>query len=151
MWRFEGKTRKITQFLYLKNLSFVLLIWFLVAEAVWVFSSAWPSFRWFLSAYVCGSVVKNPPAMAGDPGLIPGSGRSPGWTERLPTPVFWPGDPLWRVAKSLQRVGHDWASFTSLPAYKSPLSHPSLLGNPHGLTPEVPPLPFSRAFNLEHV
>ena len=26
----------------------------------------------------CGSVVKNPPASAGDAGLIPGSGRSPG-------------------------------------------------------------------------
>ena len=26
---------------------------------------------------------------AGDPGLIPGSGRSPGRMDRLPTPVFW--------------------------------------------------------------
>ena len=30
------------------------------------------------SGFSGGSVVKNPPASAGDPGLIPGSGRSPG-------------------------------------------------------------------------
>ena len=30
--------------------------------------------RW---GFPCGSVVKNPPADAGDMGLIPGSGRSP--------------------------------------------------------------------------
>ena len=38
-------------------------------------------------------VVKNLPAKAGDvrdAGLIPGSGRSPGWQ---PTPVFWPREP----------------------------------------------------------
>ena len=29
-------------------------------------------------SYVCKSVVKNPPANAGDKSLIPGSGRSPG-------------------------------------------------------------------------
>ena len=28
--------------------------------------------------FSCGSVVKTPPANAGDVGLIPGSGRSPG-------------------------------------------------------------------------
>ena len=37
-----------------------------------------------------GSVVKNPPANGGDMGSIPGLGRSPG--ERLPTPIFWPGE-----------------------------------------------------------
>ena len=34
-----------------------------------------------IHTYICfpgGSVVKNPPANAGDVGLIPGSGRSPG-------------------------------------------------------------------------
>ena len=35
-----------------------------------------------------GSVVKNPPVNAGDTGLIPGLGRSPGGG---PTPVFLPG------------------------------------------------------------
>ena len=29
---------------------------------------------------------------AGDPGSIPGSGRSPAEGTRLPTPVFWPGE-----------------------------------------------------------
>ena len=29
---------------------------------------------------------------AGDPGSIPGSGRSPGEGDLLPTPVFWPGE-----------------------------------------------------------
>ena len=38
-----------------------------------------------------GSVIKNPPANAGDTGSIPGSGRSPGEGERQPTPVFLPG------------------------------------------------------------
>ena len=41
-----------------------------------------------------GSVVKNSPANAGDVGLIPGSGRSPGaGNGNLPvaTPVFLPG------------------------------------------------------------
>ena len=33
-------------------------------------------------------LVKNLPANAGDPGLIPGSGRSHGEGDRLPIPVF---------------------------------------------------------------
>ena len=37
-----------------------------------------------------GSVIKNPPGHAGDTGLIPGSGRSPGGNGN-PTPVFLPG------------------------------------------------------------
>ena len=36
------------------------------------------------------SVVKNPPANAGDPGSIPGSGRFPWRRVRQPTPVFLP-------------------------------------------------------------
>ena len=28
----------------------------------------------------------------GEPGSIPGSGRSAGEEKRLPTPVFWPGE-----------------------------------------------------------
>ena len=38
-----------------------------------------------------GSVVKNPLANAGDMGLIPGSGRSPGVENGNPTPVFFSG------------------------------------------------------------
>ena len=39
-----------------------------------------------------GSVVKNLPAKAGNLGLIPGSGRSPGGGAWQPTPVFLPGE-----------------------------------------------------------
>ena len=39
-----------------------------------------------------GSIVKNPPAHAGDAGLIPGSGRSPEKGNGQPTPVFLPGE-----------------------------------------------------------
>ena len=38
------------------------------------------------------SVGKESACSAGGPGLIPGSGRSPGEGIRLPTPVFWPGE-----------------------------------------------------------
>ena len=38
-----------------------------------------------------GSVVKNPPVNAGNSGLIPGLGRSPGKGNGKPTPVFLPG------------------------------------------------------------
>ena len=40
-------------------------------------------------------MVRNPPASvgdAGDMGLIPGSGRSPGGKKWQPTPVFLPGE-----------------------------------------------------------
>ena len=39
-----------------------------------------------------GSVVKNPPASAGDSGSIPGSGRSPWRRKWQLTPVFLPGE-----------------------------------------------------------
>ena len=39
-----------------------------------------------------GSVVKNPPAIAGDTGSIPKSGRSPGERNCNPLPVFFPGE-----------------------------------------------------------
>ena len=38
------------------------------------------------------SVVKNPPTNAGDTGLIPGSGRSPGEGNVKPSTVFFPGE-----------------------------------------------------------
>ena len=37
-------------------------------------------------------MVKNPPCNAGDPGSIPGLGRSAGEGKKLPTPIFWPGE-----------------------------------------------------------
>ena len=39
-----------------------------------------------------GSAVKNPPANAGDTGLIPGSGRSPVERNGNPLQVFLPGE-----------------------------------------------------------
>ena len=38
------------------------------------------------------SVGKESTCNAGDLGSIPGLGRSPGERDRLPTPVFWPGE-----------------------------------------------------------
>ena len=41
--------------------------------------------------FPCGSAGKESASNA-DMGLIPGLGRSPGGGERLPSPVFWPGE-----------------------------------------------------------
>ena len=39
-----------------------------------------------------GSAGKESACNAGDLGLISGLGRSPGGREKLPAPVFWPGE-----------------------------------------------------------
>ena len=47
------------------------------------------------SAFQVALMINNLPPNAGDVGdlgSIPGLGRSPGEGERLPTPVFWPGE-----------------------------------------------------------
>ena len=44
---------------------------------------------------------------AGDLGLIPGWGRSPGEGKGLHTPVFWPGEFHGLYSMGLQRVRHD--------------------------------------------
>ena len=49
--------------------------------------------------------VKNPPADAGDTGLISGSGRSPGGGNGKPTPVFLPGKSHEQSAWGLQSMG----------------------------------------------
>ena len=46
-----------------------------------------------------------------DLGSIPGLGRFPWRRERLPTPVFWPGE-FHGLSMRSQRVGHDRATFT---------------------------------------
>ena len=43
-------------------------------------------------APLVAQTVKNLPAMLGDPGLIPGSGKIPWRKEQLPSPVFLPGE-----------------------------------------------------------
>ena len=53
------------------------------------------SFRYTLrlsGGFPGGSVVKNPPASAGDAGSTPGLGRSPGGGNGQPTPVFLAGE-----------------------------------------------------------
>ena len=53
-----------------------------------------------------GSAGKESTCNAGDQGLIPGLGRSPGEGNRPPTPVFWPGE-FHGQSMGSQRVGHD--------------------------------------------
>ena len=61
---------------------------------------------WWLRRYsVC--------LQCGRPGFYLWIGKIPWRRERLPTPVFWPGEfhrLVWSMG--LQRVGHDWATFT---------------------------------------
>ena len=60
-----------------------------------------------------GSVVKNPPTSAGDTGLIPRSGKSPGEGNGSPLQYSCPGNSMDREepgslhSMGLQRVGHD--------------------------------------------
>ena len=59
-----------------------------------------------------GSVVKNPPANAGDAGSLPGSGRSPGEGNTTPSSILAWEDPWTEESGRLlsmksQRVGHD--------------------------------------------
>ena len=52
----------------------------------------------FSKGFVGGSVVKNLPASAGDPGSIPGLGRSPGEGNGYPFQYSCPGNPMDRGA-----------------------------------------------------
>ena len=52
-----------------------------------------------------GSVVKNPPANAGDVGLIPGSGRSLGEENGNPLQYSCLGNPMKREPGRLQSIG----------------------------------------------
>ena len=69
----------------------------------------------YFGVSLCGSVVKNPPANAGDAGhagLIPGSGRSPGEGNGCPLQYSCLGKPMdrgtWRATfMGPQRAGHD--------------------------------------------
>ena len=44
------------------------------------------------SGFPCGSAGKESTCNVGDLGSIPGLGKPPWRRERLPTPVFWPGE-----------------------------------------------------------
>ena len=52
----------------------------------------------FQKGFPGGSVVKNPPVNAGDVGLIPGSGRSPGEGNGNSLQYFSQGNPIDRGA-----------------------------------------------------
>ena len=48
--------------------------------------------RTYHKGFPGGLAGKESTCNAGDLGLIPGLGTSPGEEKRLPTPVFWPGE-----------------------------------------------------------
>ena len=59
-----------------------------------------------------GSVVKNPPTNAGDMGLIPGLGRSPGEVNGNPFQYSCLGNPIdreawWATVMGSQRIRHN--------------------------------------------
>ena len=65
-----------------------------------------------LRASQAAQVVKNPPANAGDMGLIPGSGRSPGEGKATHCSILawripWTEEPGKLQSMGSQRVGHD--------------------------------------------
>ena len=69
----------------------------------------------FKGGFPGGSVVKNPPANAGDEALIPGSGRS--LEKKIVTHSLW-GNPMdrgawqatYNIVHRVARVGHDLAT-----------------------------------------
>ena len=81
-----------------------------------LFTSVMLSIYHIVKGFPGGSVVKNPPANAGDVGLIPGSGKSPGEGNGSPLQYSCPENSmdreepgsLWSMGS--QRVGHDLAT-----------------------------------------
>ena len=69
---------------------------------------------WFGISLVV-QLVKNPPAVQ-ETWVRSPVGQILWRRERLPTPVLWPGElhGLCVWSTELQRVGHDWATFTSI-------------------------------------
>ena len=109
----------------------------------------------YLRGFPGGSGVKNPPANAGDVGLIPESGGYPSRRWRWqPTPVFLPGNPTdrraWQAAihevaelnttEQLSTCRHIILATTT----KSLQSCPTLCDPIDGPSPGSPPLGFSR-------
>ena len=71
------------------------------------------TFFFFFNGLRCGSVVKNPPASAGDASSIPGSGRSPGVGNGNPLQYSCLGNPMdrealvWATVPGVAKVRHD--------------------------------------------
>ena len=92
-----------------------------------------------------GSVVKNTPAHAGDVGLIPGSGRSPGEGNGNPLQYSCLGNPMDRGVGGLQSMGlqESWTRLSKRAhIHVSPLDHPHSFPDGHpdpGFGPFSPP------------
>ena len=62
-------------------------------------------------ASLVAQLVKKLPACNVRAGFNPWVGNMPWRRERLPTPVFWPGESHGLSMRS-QKIGHDWVTFT---------------------------------------
>ena len=65
------------------------------------------SLLYWVGASLVAQTVKNLPEMRET-----WVGKIPWRRERLPTPVFWPGEFHGHIVHGMQRVGHDWATST---------------------------------------
>ena len=62
--------------------------------------------------FPCGSAGKKIRLQYGRPGFNPWVGKIPWRRERLPTPIFGPGEFHWLYSPWDHRVRHDWVTFT---------------------------------------
>ena len=67
-----------------------------------------------LRGFPGGSAGKESTCNAGDLGLIPGVGRSPGEGKSYPLQYSGLENSMYCIARGLQKVGHDWETFTHL-------------------------------------
>ena len=87
-----------------------------IARAVSGSSRSWMRHPWyFVNSFSGGSVVKNPPANAGEAGSIPASGSFPEEGNGIPLQYSclgnpWTKDPGGLQFMELQRVGHNLAT-----------------------------------------
>ena len=83
----------------------------------WMSHKCFRMYHWnifnIIQASLVAQLVKNPPAMR-ETWVWALGWEYPLRRERLPTPVFWPGEFHGLKSMGSQKVGHDWATFTSL-------------------------------------
>ena len=111
------------------------LVSYLMVEKLWAWE--WTN-HWLVQGFPGGSVVKNPPANAGDTedvGSIPGLRRSPGGGNGKPHCIFgckipWPEEPGRLPSVGSQRVGHNWVRIHAPRSHLELTSH-SKLSAPH--------------------
>ena len=75
--------------------------------SLFFYASFRPSIPFFLPTLLGGSDGKESAGSAGDPGLIPGLGRSPGEQNILAWRIPWTEEPGELQSMGLKRVGHD--------------------------------------------